>query len=56
MKIWIEYIIVLICLILIYAIGVCKGATMYDEHDANRDGVVDARDYVAIKNYIMEEE
>lgn len=51
-----DAIIVLICLIGMYLLGVFVGVTAFDKHDVNRDGKVTAQDYVLIKNYIMEEE
>lgn len=40
----------ILCLLL----GILIGINLFNRHDVNRDGVVDARDYVKIKNYIME--
>lgn len=38
----------------ILMIGIFIGLNIFDSKDANRDGRVNAQDYVIIKNYIME--
>ena len=38
----------------ILIIGISIGLNLFDNKDANRDGQVNAQDYVEIKNYIME--
>lgn len=43
----IQYLFVLI-------IGMFIGLNIFDSKDANRDGKINAQDYVIIKNYIME--
>lgn len=45
-----------IAIFILVAIGsFCIGLTMFNRYDVNRDGKVTSQDYVAIKNYIMEE-
>jgi hypothetical protein len=45
-----------IAIFILVAIGsFCIGLTMFNRYDVNRDGKVTAQDYIAIKNYIMEE-
>ena len=38
----------------ILMIGILIGLNIFDSRDANRDGKVNAQDYVIIKKYIME--
>lgn len=40
----------------ILVIGIIIGLNIYDCKDANRDGIVNAQDYITIKNYIMNKE
>lgn len=40
--------------LLISIVGLCQ-AIKQDKYDVNNDGTVSAADYVAVKNYVMEE-
>jgi len=42
--------------IIVFIIGVIVGLILFHPYDANRDGKVNASDYVVIKNYIMKKE
>lgn len=39
-----------------FIVGFFIGLFFFHQYDANRDGKVNAQDYVVIKNYIMEKE
>ena len=40
----------------VFFIGIYIGLNIYNQYDVNRDGKVNAQDYVIIKNYIINNE
>lgn len=42
--------------LIILCLGVLIGLNLYNPLDVNRDGIVNAQDYITIKNYIMNKE
>lgn len=51
--------ILVICIFLLtictLELGYLVGLERYDRHDVNRDGKITSADYIAVKNYIMDE-
>lgn len=51
-----DFIIKILAVICIYLCGYLFGLITFNRYDVNRDGKVTAQDYVAVKNYIMEQQ
>lgn len=45
----------IIFIVAMMAVSFVFGLTMYSRYDVNRDGKVTSQDYIAVKNYIMEQ-
>ena len=48
------YLAIILLLLLVFIRALYQNTT-YNRYDVNGDGIVSASDYVAVKNYIMEE-